>query len=130
MSVLIGEEWPILLDHSLQTSLFEVLSGCLWVEGVANDGDELFCDIHSCFSLLGVNKVSGMADVDIRKLEWMATCRKVFVVYFGDCGGQNIKGTVDRLSRMACCKKGTDGSNKVCCQPSLHHETTPSGFMM
>ena len=69
----LSEERPFYLDHSLQTSPFQVVSGCLRCEGPVGDLLEDLSDLGGILSLSRGNEVLGIASISLRKLWRMSS---------------------------------------------------------
>ena len=66
--MLFSEERLFGLDHSLQTSLFQVVSSCLGCERLVGDFLKDLSDLGGILSLPGRDKVLGIASISCRKL--------------------------------------------------------------
>ena len=56
------------LDHSFQTSLFQVVPGSLGCDGLVGDVLESLSDLDSILSLPGCDEVLSIASICLRKL--------------------------------------------------------------
>ena len=77
------------LDHSLQTSLFQVISGCLRGAGLVGDFLENLSDLGGILSLPGGDEVLGIVSICLRKLGRAPTngllkVRVMFPLHSGD----------------------------------------------
>src|ERR1700684_1132935 len=68
LPVPLGEERLLGLDHSLQTSLFQVVSGCLRCERLVCDFLKDLGDLGGILSLPGGYEVLGIASICLREL--------------------------------------------------------------
>ena len=71
--MLLGEERPLCLDHSLHTSHFQVVSGCLRCERLVGDLLEDLSDLGGILSLPRGDEVLGIASISLRKLWRMSS---------------------------------------------------------
>src|SRR5215471_5850420 len=79
------------LDHSLQTSLFQVVSGCLGGEGLVGHFLKDLGDLGGILSLPGSDEVLGIMSISLRKLgrtsSWdFLQVGTVFSLQSGDIG--------------------------------------------